>query len=324
MPRASIIVPAFNVADTIADTLKSLQRQSFTDFEVLIVDDGSTDTTADVARPFLQDSRFTYLRQANRGLAGARNSGIAAARGGYIGFCDADDIWAPDKLRLHVRHLDRNPRVGVSYAGSYMIDETGRTLGARQTPRLSNLRADHILKRNPIGNGSAAILRREVFDDIAFHANSRSLRKSYFDETFRQSEDIECWVRIALTTDWQFEGIRGHLTGYRIAASGLSANTERQLASWENAIAKLRPVNPFFFDRHEAAARAYQLRYLARRAISGRDGLNALHYMRRALASSLEPLWAEPAKTLTTSIAAAMGPALAVVPAALPTTSSNR
>ena len=107
MPKATVVVPAFNASKTIVETLESLQAQSFQDFEVVVVNDGSTDATVDVIKRFLRDSRFRVVDQPNRGLAGARNTGIANAVGEYVGFCDSDDLWIPDKLARHVRHLDR-------------------------------------------------------------------------------------------------------------------------------------------------------------------------------------------------------------------------
>jgi glycosyltransferase involved in cell wall biosynthesis len=310
MYRATIVVPAFNVEDTLGETLASLKAQTYEDFEVVIVNDGSTDKTKEIAEPFLNDRRFWCVTQANRGLSGARNRGIAEASGEFIGFCDADDLWHPDKLRQHIRHLDRRPNVGVSYSGSQMIDTNGRRLSLKQSPRRRNVTAAHILKRNPIGNGSSAVIRRAVFDDIAYVHHKAHNAFSYFDETFRQSEDIECWLRIALLTDWSFEGIPGALTYYRVAGDGLSAKTERQLASWENVIAKHRALHPAFFEKHEGAARAYQLRYLARRAISSGNGSAARAYLARAWAASLEPIWAEPLKTMTTIAAARLAPLL--------------
>lgn len=301
-PKATIVVPAFNVAPTIAETLKSLAAQTLQEIEIIIIDDGSTDTTAEVVKPFLADPRLRYVKQANRGLAGARNRGITEAQADIIGFCDADDLWHPDKMRRHLAHFERSPRLGLSYAGSELIDTDGHSLGLSQSPRLRNVRADHVLKRNPVGNGSAAVLRRATLEDIASNPDGR--HRCYFDETFRQSEDIECWMRIALLTDWEIEGLPGNLTSYRVALEGLSAHTDRQLASWENVISKLRPLHPAFFAKHENAARAYQLRYLARRAISGGDGAQALSYLRDANQSSLEPFWSEPAKTITTHAAA--------------------
>ncbi|WP_394155252.1 glycosyltransferase family 2 protein [Loktanella salsilacus] len=304
MPRVTIVVPAYNTARTLASTLSALLAQTFRDFEIVVVDDGSSDTTAAIAMSFQSDPRVRLIQQRNRGLAGARNTGIDAAAGDLIGFCDADDLWEPSKLQAHVAHLDASPAVGVSYAGSSLIDDDGKFLRQAQRPRLTGVDAAHILKRNPIGNGSAPVIRRAVFDAIAYRPATEVARDWYFDETFRQSEDIECWMRIALTTDWQFEGVMGLLTRYRISAGGLSAATDRQLAAWEAMIAKLTPLNPALMTQLAPAARSYQLRYLARRAVSDGDGARAWRMVTGAMRQSRQPLTEEPVKTIVTLVAA--------------------
>lgn len=312
MPKATIVVPAYNVATTLADTLASLCAQTFADFEIIVVDDGSSDRTVAVARS-LGDRRIRVVQQPNRGLAGARNSGIAQARGEYIGFCDADDLWRPTKLAAHVAHLNSNPVVGLSFSGSELIDDAGNPLGLAQRPRLKRITAAHVFLRNPIGNGSAAVMRRAALDDIAWRPGRETQRDWWFDESFRQSEDIECWLRLALTTDWQIEGVDGLLTRYRISSGGLSAGTDTQLATWERMVEKLSPIAPQFMAAHTPAARAYQLRYLARRAISSGDVPSAWRNVQASMRCSLHPLLSEPLKTLSTLIAtsvlAAFGPA---------------
>ncbi|MEO0819351.1 MAG: glycosyltransferase [Pseudomonadota bacterium] len=304
VPRASIVVPAYKAAGTIAETLESLLAQTFTDFEIVVVDDGTPDNTLDVVARF-RDPRIRVVRQANRGLAGARNGGLIAARGAYIGFCDADDLWEPKKLATHVAHLDANPEVGISFSGSRLIDAAGRQLRLAQTPKLRGITAFDVLLRNPIGNGSAAVVRRTAFDAIAFRPAGET-RRWWFDERFRQSEDIECWTRFALTTDWRIEGVPGLLTRYRVNPGGLSADLGRQHASWERMIERMGEIAPAFVARHAPAARAYQLRYLARRAVAQRDGRLAISLMARALAASRRPLVVELGKTLTTLAAAAV------------------
>jgi hypothetical protein len=304
MPIASIIVPAYNVEKTLAATVTALLNQTFPDYELLIVNDGSTDGTADIAATFETNPRVRVIHQRNRGLAGARNTGIASAKGHYIGFCDADDLWDPEKLTIHVLHLNRNPTIGVSYSGSALIDDHGTLLETAQKPRLSNVTAAHILKRNPVGNGSAPVIRKCVFENIAYRPQHETERDWYFDETLRQSEDIECWLRIAITTKWAFEGVPGLLTQYRISQGALSANTDRQFATWQQMIDKLTPLAPDFFAKHTSAARAYQLRYLARRAICDRDADRALLLVKAAFRQSLRPIIEEPAKSTITVLAA--------------------
>ncbi len=305
MTFASIIVPAFNVEATLRETVKALLAQTYAPFEVIIVDDGSSDKTPRIAAEFLDDPRVRVVRRANRGLAGARNTGISLARGEVIGFCDADDLWLPEKLARHVHHLEVNPHVGVSYSGSALIDGQSALTGHAQRPRLKGVSPTHIFKRNPIGNGSAMVIRRAALNEIAYRPRSETHRDWYFDETFRQSEDIECWLRMSLTTEWVFEGIPELLTQYRINSGGLSANTDRQLAAWERMIEKLSPLNPAFFKVNTPAARAYQLRYLSRRAVSDMDGARALNLSRASLAQSKIPLIEEPVKSVITFVAAA-------------------
>ena len=299
MPFASIVVPAYNVTATLTETLDSLSAQTFADFEIIVVDDGSFDDTAAMAEAH-PDPRIRVVRQANRGLAGARNTGIAEARGQVIGFCDADDLWRPGKLAAHVRHLAERPTVGISYSGSEMISADSQPMGLSQSPRLAGITAAHVFRRNPIGNGSAPVIRRAALDSIAFQPDGPEARTWWFDETFRQSEDIECWLRFALTTDWEIEGIPGDLTRYRIVTGGLSAATLKQLAAWERMVDKLTPIAPAFFARHAGAARAYQYRYLARRAVSSGDGAQALRHLRATFAASWRPAVEEPVKTATT------------------------
>lgn len=308
MPRSTIVVPAYNVADTIAETLESLLVQTNPDFEIIVVDDGSSDQTINVVFDLIarhDDPRIQVIRQKNRGLAGAHNTGIHAAAGEYIGFCDADDLWLPEKLAAHVAHLDSRPDVGISFSGSAMIDENSQLTGLAQQPRLTGIDAAHVLLRNPIGNGSAPVMRKAALEDIRYRPAYETERDWWFDETFRQSDDIEGWARFAATTDWKIEGVPGLLTHYRINPHGLSANVSRQLESWERMLAKLATIAPDLVRRHGAQARAYQHRYLCRRAIASRDAATAGDLLRKLVRGSAHPLFNEPVKTVSTLAAAA-------------------
>lgn len=299
MPKASIVVPAYNVERTIAETLRGLLSQTFEDFEIIVIDDGSTDKTCAVVRGF-NDKRIKLIRQLNRGLAGARNSGIHAAAGDYIGFCDSDDVWLPNKLAEHVAHLDENWQVGLSFSGSAMIDDHSNLIGISQRPKTTDIRPRDVLWRNPVGNGSAPVIRRACLNDIAFRPAGETLRDWWFDETFRQSEDIECWMRIALTTTWMIEGIDEDLTLYRVNAGGLSSSIDKQLATWERMADKMREFAPAFAAKNLPSARAFQFRYLARRAVTMGQGRLALRMFMRGLSQSPTALMREPIKSVTT------------------------
>ncbi|WP_210245178.1 glycosyltransferase family 2 protein [Martelella alba] len=303
-PIASIVVPAFNAAVTIRETIASLLDQTFTDFEIIVVDDGSTDMTAATVKRYA-DPRIRLISQPNRGLAGAHNTGIAAARGVYIGFCDADDLWLPEKLELHIRHLEENPDVGISFSGSSLIDCDGKAVGIKQSPKLKNITAADVFCRNPIGNGSAAVIRAEALEGFAYRPVGEVERDWWFDENFRQSDDIEGWLRFILTQDWRIEGIPGHLTLYRIHIGGLSANVEKQFKTWLAMRDKMARIAPELVARHGERAAAYQLRYLARRCVSMRQGRKAFSLALRSLAKSPRPFIEEPVKSTVTLAAAA-------------------
>lgn len=304
MPHVSIIVPAYNTLKTLPETVESLLAQTYMNLEVIVVDDGSTDGTADWVKA-QDDPRLRLYRQVNRGLAGARNGGIIAARGELIGFCDGDDLWEPEKLAKHVAFLNENPWVGVSYSASLLVDENNKSMGIIQAPRLDDVAAHHILLRNPVGNGSSPVIRAETLKDIAYRPPGES-RDWYFDETLRQSEDIDCWVRIALTTKWGFGGLAEPLTRYRIISGGLSANLSKQHATWSQMAEKIRAIAPVFAANWLPAAEAYQLRYLARRAITLGDAKTALRLQKQAYGHSLHPIFHEPRKTLSTLVATAV------------------
>jgi glycosyltransferase involved in cell wall biosynthesis len=301
-PIVSVVVPAYNVATTLHETMDAIFRQVFTDFEVIVVDDGSTDATPTILDSY-KDPRLRVVRQVNRGLAGARNTGIHHAKGKYVAFCDSDDVWEAEKLDLHVAHLESNPNIGISFCGSSLIDEKSRRLNISQKPKLKNITAADVFKRNPIGNGSVPVFRRKAFEAIAYRPKHETERDWWFDETMRQSEDIDAWMRFVLSSDWKIEGIPGLLTRYRIQSGGLSANLEKQFETWSRMKDKVTITAPRFASQHAAAAESYQLRYLARRAFVMNDYRAATRLVRRAMKISLVPVREEPIKTITTWLA---------------------
>lgn len=303
-PIVSIVMPVYNTAKYVEAAIDSVLAQTFDKFELLIIDDAGSDQSIDLCRAY-SDPRIRIISQANRGLAGARNTGIRNARGQFVALLDSDDLWEPQKLERHIAHLRQNPRIGISFAASTLIDDEGRFLRIVQRPKLKNISPSDVFLRNPVGNGSAPVLRRAVFDDIAFFNPARE-ELDYFDESFRQSEDIECWCRMALTTDWEFEGIRGAYTRYRINEGGLSANVVKQFDTWSRVKERVTQLDPQFASKWGAYAEAFQLRYLARRCVRMGEGAMAWTLMKDAMRTCPRIMLMEPAKTLTTLAAAAI------------------
>lgn len=299
----SVVMPVYNVEAYVAEAIRSVLAQSYDNFELIVVDDGGTDGSMDIVRSFT-DERIRIVSQANRGLAGARNTGISHVRGTYVALLDSDDRWHPEKLMLHAIHLRKNPHVDVSYSGSQLIDAEGKPLSVAMRPRLKQVTAAHILKRNPVGNGSAPVIRCSALERVAFAHPDEPQRLCWFDESFRQSEDIEMWLRMAAKHDCQFEGIEGLLTEYRIIGGGLSANIVRQFETWQRAVAKAESYAPLLLQHHRVAAEAYQLRYLSRRAIQLGDYGFARSLIRQALARHPRMLLEEPRKSAVTAGAA--------------------
>ncbi len=304
MNKVSVILPVYRVEKYIGAAVESVLEQTYKDFELIIVDDGSPDRSVEICQQFT-DPRIKIIRQENRGLAGARNTGIRHAQAEYFAFLDGDDLWLPEKLEKNVEHLQNSPDVGVSFSRSALIDEAGKFLGTYLMPRLKEITPSRLLLENPVGNGSSAVIRREVFEAIKFQDNLYgNMEDCYFDEHFRQSEDIECWLRIAIQTNWQIEGIPEALTLYRVNLGGLSANLLKQLEYMERVIEKTRSYAPELIAEWEALAKAYHLRYLARSAVRLQAGSMAVKLVNQALAAYWRLLFEEPRRTLMTLVAA--------------------
>ena len=300
-PAVSVIMPVYNVEAYVGDAIRSILAQTFSDFELIIVDDGGADGSTAICRSF-DDPHIRIVTQCNRGLAGARNTGIAQARGRYIALLDSDDLWEPRKLAIHVAHLDARPDVGASYGGSELIDGVGRRMGIFQMPRPGTASAKDVFCGRTIANGSVPVFRREMLEEGALPGD-RAGRVYYFDETLRRSEDVECWTRLALTSRFKFAAVPEILTLYRVNSGGLSADVVRQLASWDEVCAKLARIEPAFIERHSREARGRELRYLARRCVQIRDRGLGLTLALEALSHCPRLLFEEPVKTLTTLIA---------------------
>lgn len=290
-PRVSIVIPCFNAVRTLAETMASAQAQTFGDFEILAVDDGSTDTTRALLEAMGRDEpRLRVIAQANTGLAGARNSAIREARGAFIALLDADDLWDPDYLETHLANL-ADAATGVSFSRLRYIDMQSVPTGAETRPKLSGLAPADFLRSNPCT--SLIVARREVFDEVGL-----------FNATMRRVEDQEWLFRVAVN-GWKMQGIDRVLAGYRITPGSLSSNVEGMLASFETFLEHASGIAPAVVAEHRGLAMAGMLRYCARRALAHEKGGDvARGYILRALRMAPELVVREPLPTLATLIAA--------------------
>jgi glycosyltransferase involved in cell wall biosynthesis len=181
-PLVSVIVPCYNGAAFLEETLRSALVQSYPNVEVVVVDDGSTDSSAQIARRF----PVRYIRQENRGLSEARNTGIRESKGSYLVFLDADDRLRPEAIETGLRALAQRPECAIAVGDHVFITADGSRLAdsAKESPLHSHYEA--LLKSNFIEMISSVLFRRSVFDEVGG-----------FDATLRVAEDYDLYLRIA-------------------------------------------------------------------------------------------------------------------------------
>jgi len=299
----SIILPLYKSKPYIEHTLNSILEQTYSDWELIVIDDGSPDDSSDVCLS-VGDDRIRVYRRQNTGSCRARNFGINEAKGKFISFIDHDDLWRQTKLEKHVEHLERRPEVGVSYGPSELIDSANNSIGLFQIPKLSGVDSRDILCRTPIGNGSVPLLRREVLEDVKFTMERDGKSEvMFFDDECVGWEDVELWLRIACLTPWVIEGINYCLTLYRLVPDGIVGNPEKKQTGFERGLERVRRYAPELIAEHGDAARAYHLRYLARRLIESGDGQKARRYAHRAIRSFPGLILEDPGRTLSTLLA---------------------
>ena len=313
-PLVSVVIPVYNVERYIEEALESVLNQSYSNLEILIIDDESPDHSIERVRNSFDDSRIRIIEQKNRGLAGARNTGIRHTKGDYVAFLDSDDHWQSNKLEQHLAFLTQHYDYGVSFCSSMFIDEQGQPLGRLQQPKKKHsYRASDIFCRNPIGNGSVPVIRKRILEQISFK-NGDKTHTQYFDESLKQSEDIDCWTRIAILTGTKFHYIDEPLTNYRLNSGGLSADVDKQFETWSALLEKLQGYAPLFAKEYGPVAKAFQYRYLARRCVFQAQGALAMKLMWRALKTKPLALCKEPLKTAETLVASL---ALSLIPTSM-------
>jgi glycosyltransferase involved in cell wall biosynthesis len=167
-PLVSAIVPAYNAAAYIEQTLHSLVTQSYPNLEIIVVDDGSTDGTVQrVEAMARKHSQIRMIRQANLGVAAARNRGIEESRGEFIAPVDADDIWFPEAVTKLVNcFLSSDSRTGVAYGWSVIIDENGLLDGRFRCSTIEGNVLGTLICHNFLGNASATMIRRACFEKV--------------------------------------------------------------------------------------------------------------------------------------------------------------
>jgi len=245
MPFFSVIIPVYNAAETLQQTLDSVSNQTFTDFEVVIVNDGSKDNSLEIIKQWISNNpklEINLISQRNQGLGASRNIAIKNAKGDYLAFLDADDIWKKRKLKRCHNFLKYDPKTDVLY--HQVISMGLRKSRVRSSYPLKNIE-ELFVKGNPI-IPSATVVNKIVFEDREFSTKP----------DFHGAEDFYLWIEL-LADDADFQFINRPLTLYR-ETNGMSTRLDEHLEKVFNVLNHFKEKEVV---SDELAKKAYQRKY---------------------------------------------------------------
>ncbi len=230
MPLISVVIPAYNAEKTIKETIESVLNQTFSDFELIVINDGSQDSTLEIVSS-ISDPRIKVFSYPNSGPQKSRNRGTAHASSEYISFLDADDLWMPDKLEAQLKALQENPQAGVAYSWTDYIDESGKLLPQRIYGNFTGNVYLKLLLADFVGNGSNPLIRKQALVEVGG-----------FDELLVAGQDWDMWVRLA--SKYPFVAVPSVHILYRVSGSSWSTNLARREAGFKRVIEKAIAQTP--------------------------------------------------------------------------------
>lgn len=227
-PLVSVIIPTYNRSRIVLRAIESVLHQTFTDYEIIVVDDASSDDTEEVITGRYGDKIIFIKKAENKGLATARNTGIQASRGVYIAHLDDDDEWLPEKLAAQVKLIRQNPSLGLVYCGYFKVKEDGTTESQVKPEKRGHI-FEELLKQNYIvGSASAALIKKEVLH-----------KAGLFDESLSACEDWDLWIRIA--RHYQVDFVKSPLVRYRVHEHNMHKDIYRMEESTFRVLDKYWP-----------------------------------------------------------------------------------
>ena len=273
-PLISVIIPVFNGERTVLETVQSVLQQTFTDFELIIINDGSSDRTLALLST-VDDHRIQVFSYENGGLPVARNRGIERAQGQYITFIDADDLWTPTKLADQLTALQKNPEAGMAYSWTLTMDDK---TGALHPGKFVSFDGDvyaQMLLSNFIASGSNAMLTAEAIRSVGG-----------FDAALASCEDWDYWLRVAAR--WPFVVVPKPQILYRQSSSAMSSKVDVMEhnhmivhhRAFSNAPPHLKSLEP------RSLANEYQ--FLAQLALTHVDDATGLQVAWEKLAKAIQ------------------------------------
>lgn len=272
----AIVIPIYNASKTLCSCLDSVLAQSFTAWNALCIDDGSTDNSASIVASYARtDSRIKLFSQVNSGVSSARNLGIRLSSSFCIAFLDSDDFWHCDHLRFNYSALRKDPGLGISFSRCSFVDASGHVEARTSRPIARDLTLPILMMGNPTTTTSTWVVRAEVFDEVGLFAESMSF-----------AEDLELLCRVCATSSWAIRGNITPLVYYRTSISGLSSHLDCMEEGWLSLISQMRQYSPSVIQKHFAKAYSWLLLDLARKAVrlaAGGSSKPVFEYVARAL-----------------------------------------
>lgn len=276
-PLVSVIIPAYNAEAYVRQTLESALAQTYEHLEVLVIDDGSGDGTADIVREVAaEDGRVRLFQQANGGVASARNHGIEHARGEYIAPLDADDLFYPQKLEAQVTRMEAGGEgVGMVYCWWTSMDQSGRVFGGSSPWRIEGDVYEQLLYVNFIGNASVPLYRRSVLEHVGGYDESLRARGG------QGCEDWELSLRVA--EDYEVGLAAGYHAAYRGVPGSMSAGCNTMAASYRLVMNDVKQRRPELPDHLFQWSEGNFYSYLAGQAYGGGRHAEAIKWIVRAV-----------------------------------------
>ncbi|MEM9806217.1 MAG: glycosyltransferase [Cyanobacteria bacterium P01_D01_bin.56] len=272
MPTVSVVIPLYNAEKTIRTTLDSVLNQTFSDLELIVIDDGSTDSSLEIVNTY-SDNRLRVFSFDNSGAAAARNQGIARAIGDYIALLDADDVWTPDKLADQLEMFKENPKAGLVYSWSDYIDADGNPVcSGKRVITSTNLEATYgkLLVSNFLENGSTPLIPKDVLIDVGG-----------FDESLNSSQDLDLYLKIA--AKYSFATVPKVQVHYRITPGSITSKIAKNEQKEREFIDRLFSKVPEKFKPLKRQKLSNLYRYLMLRSVEEKltagKGIRALRYL---------------------------------------------
>jgi glycosyltransferase involved in cell wall biosynthesis len=213
MALISVIIPVYNGEKTIRETIESVLNQTFSDFELIVINDGSQDLTLDIIAN-IEDTRLKIFSYPNAGQAVSRNRGFSHASGEFIAFLDADDLWIPDKLESQLKALQEHPNAAVAYSWTNFIDEMGHYLCNSSNRTVNGDAYAELLLYNFLDSGSNPLIRRQALAQVGG-----------FDKELVPAEDWDMYLRLAAR--YHFVAVPLPQILYRVSTNSQSTNVSK-------------------------------------------------------------------------------------------------